>query len=379
MIYLDNSATTKPHEEVIKSFTQVNEQFFGNPSSLHELGMKAEQLLMMARKQVGAGLEVGEDEIVFTSGGTEGNNLAIKGIALQHQARGKHIITTQIEHSSVKEACSSLEQLGFEITYLNVDELGRICLKELQDKIREDTILVSVIHVNSEIGVVQNITEIGELLQNYPKLYFHVDHVQGFGKVALDLKKAAVDLCTVSGHKIHGLKGTGALYIRSGIRLFSLFHGGSQELGYRAGTENVAGAVAFAKAVRLMKEAEKNINQLQLMRDDLIAKLTELDYVEVNTVADMSAPHIINFSIPGLKPETLIHTLGAKDIYISTKSACSSKEHTPSEILLACNKSEAVALSALRVSLSHTNTQAELDTFLIELKAAIEKLKKVLG
>ena len=219
MIYLDNSATTKPYPEVIESFVKVSTDYFGNPSSLHGMGVQAEKLLSTARKQIADLLKVKNTEIFFTSGGTEGNNLAIKGVALANQQRGRHIITTSIEHPSVAAACQTLIDKGFTVTYLPVNEKGQISLADLADAIREDTILVSIMHVNNEVGSIQPILEVGTMLKKYPQILFHVDHVQGIGKIVLPLNDTGIDLCTISGHKLHGLKGTGVLYVRHGIQI----------------------------------------------------------------------------------------------------------------------------------------------------------------
>src|SRR5690625_4406575 len=282
MIYLDNSATTKPNPDVMKSFQKVSTAFFANPSSIHSLGAQVEKLFMTARQQAAELLRVNQNEIVFTAGGTEGNNMAIKGVALEHQNRGKHIITTEIEHPSVYEACKSLENLGFEVTYLAVNEQGIISLKELEKAIRKDTILISIMHVNNEMGSIQPIQEIGEIAGKYPKLLFHVDDVQGLGKVPLNLNNSGIDLCTYSAHKIHGLKGTGILYVNNRTKLFPLFHGGNQEYALRSGTENVAGAVAMVKALRLIMERKKTeINRLYSLRNYLRDELQKIDGVVI--------------------------------------------------------------------------------------------------
>lgn len=378
MIYLDNSATTKPYPEVVDSFQQVSTRFFANPSSIHQFGGEAENLLIKAREQVADLLNVKSDEIVFTSGGTEGNNLAIKGIAFEHHKRGKHIITTEIEHPSVYDTCQSLEKLGYEITYLPVYEEGVISLTDLKKAIREDTILISIMHVNNELGSVQPIEEIGQIAKEYPKLYFHVDAVQGLAKVPLNLKRAGIDLCTFSGHKIHGLKGTGILFIKEGLSLFPLFHGGGQEGEYRSGTENLAGAISISKAFRLsMENMDANIDGLIRLRDYLLKELGKIEGILVNTAMN-GAPHLVNFSVPGLKPEVMIHALGEADIAVSTKSACSSKQLDESRVLSACGFSEERAKSALRVSMSYSTTREEIDVFLKALKNTVNQLKEVL-
>ncbi|MCF3943327.1 cysteine desulfurase family protein [Oceanobacillus alkalisoli] len=378
MIYLDNSATTIPDPSVIESFQKTTEKFFANPSSIHQLGGATEKLLHAAKQQAASLLQVEPNEIIFTSGGTEGNNIAIKGIALEHQNRGKHIITTATEHPSVDEACHSLESLGFEVTVLPVDEEGRVHVNDVKEAIRNDTILVSVMHVNNELGTIQPIEEIGKLLSNYPKLYFHVDAVQSLGKVPLDIQRSRIDLCSFSGHKIHGLKGTGILYVNKQTSLFPLFHGGGQENGLRSGTENVAGAVSMGRALRLIKEKQQNeTSHLQLMHDFLWEKLENMDGVQINSPKN-GAPHILNLSVPRIKPEVMIHMLGKKGIYISTKSACSSKEKDESKVLAACGLPREIAVSGLRISLSYNNTQEEMERFVVSLEEAIHEFKEVL-
>ncbi|WP_058307090.1 cysteine desulfurase family protein [Gracilibacillus massiliensis] len=379
MIYLDNSATTQPDRQVLDSYTKAATQFFGNPSSIHGIGMDAERLLRKSREQAASILEVNPHEIIFTSGGTEGNNLAIKGIALQHKNRGKHIITSTTEHPSVLEACQGLETLGFEVSYLEVDQSGIINIETLKQEIREDTILVTIMHVNNEIGSIQPIKEIGETLKQYPKALFHVDHVQGFGKVDLDFNHCHIDLCTISGHKIHGLKGTGLLYVRNGVRLYSLAHGGGQERSIRSGTENVAGIVALVKAMRIAKEQQSNIKTVDILHRKLIDHLEGNKRIVINTPKEKKAPHIVNFSVPGLKPEVVIHALEQYDIYISTKSACSSKSSDESAVLIACGKDRNVAISGLRVSMSYHTSEQDIDFLCKKLDVVIKNLGKVMG
>ncbi|KGX89131.1 cysteine desulfurase family protein [Pontibacillus litoralis] len=379
MIYFDNSATTKPYLEVLATFRQVSERYYGNPSSIHRIGCDSERLLTQAKKQAAQLLNVEESEIIFTSGGTEGNNLAVKGIALQHQQRGKHIITTSIEHPSVKEACKSLESLGFNVTYLPVDQNGQVNVQDIADAITEDTILISVMHVNNELGTIQPIEEIGEIANKYPKLFFHVDYVQGLGKVPLDFNKAHIDLCTMSGHKIHGLNGTGMLYIKKGTSIFPLLHGGSQELSYRAGTENLAGSVSMVKALRIILDKQRtHHHHLQHLNGQLRSELRQIEGVYINSPED-AAPHILNISLPGFKPEVVIHALGERDIFVSTKSACSSKNAGESSVLEACNIGFKRSLSAIRISLSHHNTEEEVDTFVNVLKEVMNQLSEVMG
>lgn len=378
MIYLDNSATTKPDDTVIESFKKVSQQYFANPSSIHKAGADVEKLQTAARNQAAQLLDVKPKEIIFTSGGTEGNNLAIKGTALQYQQRGKHIITTEIEHASVYETVKSLEQFGFEVTLLPVDQDGHVKLEDLKKSIRDDTILVSVMCVNNEIGTVQPIKEIGKLLRNYPKIAFHVDAVQAIGKVAIDIQNSFIDLCTLSGHKINGLKGTGILYKNENKQLFPLLHGGNQEFGIRSGTENVAGNVSLVRALRLTKSKEKE-NQVIFneLNKQLREGLKEIPGININSPLN-AAKHIMHISANGLKPETVIHDLFEKGFVISTQSACSSKASDKSRVLIACGKSDEIATSGLRISLSHTTTTEEINNFIDALSDTINTLRQLL-
>ncbi|SFA39483.1 cysteine desulfurase [Parageobacillus thermantarcticus] len=378
MIYLDNSATTKPFPEVVDSFVTVATKYFGNPSSLHELGMKAERLLTQAREQIAAALGVKPNEIIFTSGGTEANNFAIKGVALQYRHRGNHIITTAIEHPSVSEPCQQLEQLGFEVTYLPVNENGIVTVEEVKKALRDDTILVSIMHVNNEVGSIQPVEEIGALLARYPKTIFHVDRVQGISKVPLDMKKARIDLCTMSAHKFHGLRGAGILYVRQGIQLSPLLAGGGQEMQFRSGTENVPAIVAMAKALRMsLEKYDKQIDYLLEVKQAWFNELKTIPSIQINTPFADSAPHIINFSLNGIKPEVFVHELEKRDIFVSTTSACSSKKKTPSKTLLAMGADDKRAESGIRISLSFENTLEEIPTAIAAMKEAIEKLREV--
>lgn len=377
MIYLDNSATTQPYKEVIDSFVKVSTDYFGNPSSLHGLGGQAERLLSRSREQVATLLNVSPKEIVFTSGGTEGNNMAIKGVAFQYQNRGKHIITTEIEHDSVHQPFKQLEEWGFDVTYLSVNEEGLISVEELKNSLREDTILVSVIHVNNETGVIQPIDEIGHMLDEYPKAIFHVDHVQGIGKVPLDFKKASIDLLTLSGHKFHGLKGTGVLYAREGIKLAPLLSGGEQESHFRSGTENVPGVVALAKALRMtLENADDKNERIKKLRKILVGQLSDQRHLTINSPSH-GAPHILNVTFHGMKAEVFVHALEDKGIYVSTTSACSSKKKSPSKTLLAMGKKREDADQAIRISLSYQTTQEDAEKAATAILQAVEELKEV--
>jgi cysteine desulfurase len=380
MIYFDNSATTKPYKEVLVSFMTVSSEYFGNPSSLHGFGGLAEKLLTQAREQVAKLLEVKPSEIYFTSGGTEGNNLAIKGAASINKNRGRHLITSSVEHPSVRAAMEQLEEEGFEITYLPVDETGRISAADVEKAIRKETILISIMQVNNEVGTVQPIEEVGNILKKYPAILFHVDAVQGIGKVPLSLTKNRVDFCSISGHKFHGLKGTGALYIREGARLAPLFSGGSQERKIRSGTENVAGAVALAKALRItMAKSTAGTAKMKKIQSMLRTGLNGIEGININTPIENAAPHILNFSLKGMKSEVFIHALEQREIFVSTTSACSSKKKSPSKTLLEMGVPESSAESAVRISLSFDNTEAEAVTVIEAIEKTVNQLRKVMN
>ncbi|MGC4376081.1 cysteine desulfurase family protein [Fictibacillus sp. Mic-4] len=379
MIYFDNSATTKPFKEVLDTYVTVSENYFANPSSIHCKGGETERLIHQARKMTASLLHVKPSEIIFTSGGTEGNNLAIKGIALKHSERGKHLITTMTEHAATFESFKYLESIGFDVTYLPVDEKGRISLEKLEKSMRKDTILVSIMHVNNEVGTIQPILEAGNIIRKYPKAFFHVDNVQGITKVPLSLKEAHIDLCTMSGHKFHGLKGTGILYVREGVTLSPLFTGGSQEGKLRAGTENVAGIVATVKALRMSFDQMKpGVKKMEQIKRFLINELSHIPGVLVNTPETHSAPHIVNFSVENMKPEVLIHSLEENNVFVSTRSACSSKQGGASRVLVAMGFNETRATNAIRISLAYQNTMEEAERFIELLKESISKLQEVM-
>lgn len=379
MIYFDNSATTKPHEEVIESYQAVSENYYGNPSSQHQLGYDADKLLRKAYEQAASMLGVTNQEIVFTSGGTESNNLAIKGIALRYQKHGKHLVTTTIEHPSVLEAFKALETLGFEVSYVPVDASGVVKVEAIKEAVREDTILVSVMHINNEIGTIQPVQAIGEFLATKKYTFFHVDHVQGYGKVELDIKRAHIDLLSVSGHKIHGLKGTGLLYLKENVQLFPLFHGGGQQGNLRSGTENIAGIVSLVKAMRMVSEQQMHHpNHLSTLKAELMSRLATLKQVVINTPED-AAPHIINFSVPGYKPEVIVHALEERRIFVSTKSACASKSPDESAVLKAINLPANQTKSALRISFSYQNSEGEIELFYRALQKILRDLSQVMG
>lgn len=378
LIYFDNSATTKPYDEVLDAYIKVNRDMYGNASSLHNFGGKSEQLITRAREQIANLCGVKPTEIYFTSGGTEGNNMAIKGAAMMHRNRGNHIITTAVEHPSVKEPCEQLRSMGFEITYLPVNKDGVVSITDLRDAITDETTLVSVMYVNNEVGTIQPIGEIGKLLEQYPKILFHVDYVQGAGKLAIAIHERFIDLCTFSAHKFHGLKGTGFLYKKEGVNLAPLITGGNQEYKMRSGTENTGGIVAMAKALRMAElQRKNNEKKLQLVREYLCEKLAANSNIIVHTPVT-STPHIINFSAIGLKGEVLVHALEEQGIIISTTSACSSKDKLPSGTLKAMKVSDELAMGAVRISMSYDNTLTEAETFIKALNIILQRLNKVM-
>lgn len=381
MIYLDHAASTPPHPDVIRTINEIMQLHYGNPSSLHRPGEESAKLLQKAREVSAAAVGVDPEEIVFTSGATESNNLAIKGTAFQFMNRGKHIVTTAIEHPSVYETCRQLADIGFEVTFLPVDEKGCVRLDELQRVVRKDTILVSVMQVNNEVGSIQPVAEIGRWLkEHFPRTLFHVDGVQGFGKLSpLQLKPAGIDLYSISAHKLGGPRGAGLLVVRKGLRLFPLLAGGGQEGGLRSGTENIPAFVGMAKALRLAKEdferADRNWKQLQR---EIRAALTQIPGLVVNSPEE-GASHILHFSYPGMKPEVLLHCLEEEGVVVSTKSACSSKISEPSRVLTAMGASLERASSGIRVSFGRTQTREDGIKLITALRAAITRLEGLKG
>lgn len=377
MIYFDNSATTKPNDAVLETYTKVASNYFANPSSLHRFGAKSKELLDTSRKQIATMLGVLSEEIIFTSGGSEGNNLAIKGLAYSYINRGNHIITSRIEHPSVRMVMEELESNGFRVTYLQVNKNGVIDLEELKAALTKETILISIMGVNNEVGSIQPLQEIGETIANREHTFFHVDFVQGIGKVPLEIGQMAIDLLTFSGHKFHALRGTGVLFKKKNVHLHPEILGGGQEMGYRSGTENLAGGVALAKALRLALENEQNTSELIKIRDYLLSEIAYMPDMTVHTKKSVAAPHIICFSAKGHRGEVLVHALEKEDIYISTTSACSSKQKLASSTLKAMGVTDEEATGAVRVSLSYENRLSEAKIFIRKLQEIIENLNKV--
>jgi len=375
MLYFDHCASTPPHEDVVRTMMEVMTKHYANPSSLHGGGIAAARLLEKARDQVASLMKTEQGRWIFTSGGTESNNLAIKGVAKALQSRGKHIITSSIEHASVYEVVSQLKSDGFEVTELPVNRQGHVQLEDVKAALRDDTILVSIMHVNNELGTIQPIAEIGRLLKNYPKLKFHVDAVQSLGKLPIDIEGWGIDLLSGSAHKLRGPRGVGFLYVRNGLQLAPVQSGGSQEFSFRAGTENIAAIVASSKALRLAitSQADRaaHAEELAAHLKSGIAKLPEL---KLNGAAPQS-PFIVHFSYPGMKPEVVIHMLEQQGILASTRSACSSKDDKPSRVLLAIGATHGEASGGIRISFGEEHTIKDVDKLLSALKHIIQSLK----
>lgn len=363
-IYLDNSATTKAYPEVAELVADIMLHDYGNASSMHQKGVDAEKYLKYSKSVIAGIMKVKEKEIYFTSGGTESDNWALMGAAFANQRSGKHLITTQIEHPAVLRTMDHLKELGFEVTYLSVDEYGHISLEELKRAVRPDTILVSIMFVNNEVGAIQPIDEAGEIIKSVnPRTLFHVDAVQGFGKLRLLPKKWKINMVSVSGHKIHGPKGTGFLYIDEKVKIKPIIYGGGQQNGYRSGTENIPGVAGLGKASELIyKDLVEDTNRLYELKKRLVDGLLKIDRVKINGPQDETgAPHIVSASIAGIRSEVMLHSLEDKGIYVSAGSACASHKHTVSDTLNAMKLSTDLMDSTIRFSLSVFTTQEEID------------------
>ena len=361
MIYLDYSATTPVNKEVLDSFNKACLDFTGNPNSLHTLGVNSKKLIDSATKQIANILNVSEDEIIYTSGSSEANNMALKGICLKYQNRGKHIITTHYEHSSIYGPIGYLQTLGFEVDFVDSKEDGTIDLEHLESLLRDDTILVSINAINSEIGIIQPINEIGDIVKKYPKCFYHVDITQAVGKINVDLSN--IDLASFSAHKFFGLKGIGVLYKKSKIIIEPLIHGGKSTSVFRSGTPAHPLIVSISKALRLATiDLEQRYNYVKELNDYLVSNLNKYENVFINS-NEKCLPHILNISVVGIKPETFLHALEKYEVYISTQTACSS-EKAISKSVMTLTSSEDRAKSSLRISLSHLTTKEELNKFL---------------
>ncbi len=377
VVYLDNSATTKVRPEVLKEIIDVNENYYGNPSSIHRMGLKVEKKIEEARKSAAKLIGAASEEVFFTGGGTESNNIAIFG-HLSNLSKHNNIITTKIEHPSVYNVFKQFED-KCTVNYLDTDECGTINTAQLKDFVDENTLLVSIMHVNNEIGIIQDLDEISNIIKaknNNTKL--HVDAVQSLGKIKIDVKRLSLDTLSFSSHKIHGPKGVGGLFIRSGLKINPITYGGGQERGIRSGTENTAGIIGFGKACELIYDNfDEEVKKLYSLKDQYIEKFTEeIDDIRINSSTSDTAPHIINISFKNVPGEVLVHYLEGNDIYVSTGSACSSKARD-NRILDAIKLSKEYQAGTIRISLGHFNDFEEIDYVIDKIKQAVKDIRSI--
>lgn len=377
-IYLDHSATTPVAPEVLEAMLPYFSERFGNASSLHSFGLEAKQALEESREKVAGLLGAEPEELIFTSGGTESDNLALKGIAYRNRKKGKHIITTHIEHPAVLEACRKLQTEGFEVTYLPVTGEGLIEPGALESAIRSDTVLISVMHANNEIGTIQPLEEIGKIATE-KDIYFHTDAVQSVGKIPTDVNTLGVDLLSLSSHKLYGPKGVGALYVRKGTRLESILQGGGHERGLRSGTENVAGIVGLARAAELARETmASEVERLTGLRDRLAAQVLErVKEAWINGTMKRRLPGNMNFGFRYVEGESLLLFLDSKGIAVSTGSACSSKKLEPSHVLLSLGLSPELCHGSLRITLGRSNTEEDVNYVAGSIAEAVERFRSI--
>ncbi|TJY43403.1 cysteine desulfurase [Cohnella pontilimi] len=379
-LYFDHCASAPMHGKVIQTVSEVMKLHFANAAALHQAGAEAMKLVDRARAGIAAGFGAKPEEVVLTSGGTESNNLALKGWLLRPGRTRKHLITTPVEHASVYRTAEQLEEAGVEVTWLPVDEYGRVRVEDVAAAIRPETAMVSVMHVNNEIGTVQPIREIGQLLRDYPQIRFHVDGVQAIGKVPLLWNEWGIDLYSGSAHKFQGPKGTGFLLVKEGLALAPLLTGGSQEFGIRGGTHNVPGIVGMAQAFRLATEGmQERRERMFRLRRRLLAIISDIPELKLNGYGaeeeERTAPHVVNVSYPGMRPEVLVHMLEQEGILISTQSACSSKSLKPSRVLLAMGLGEERGSGSIRISFGDEHTERDIDALGERLRLMVEKLK----
>lgn len=371
MIYLDYAATTPVNKEVLDSFCKVSLEYPGNPNSLHKLGVESKKLMDAATHQVASLLNVKDTEVIFTSGATESNNTAIMGIVDKYKERGKHIITTKLEHSSILATMNYLKNNGYTVDYVKITEDGLIDLDNLKELLNKDTVLVSICCVNSEIGLRMNVEEVGEILKDYPRTIFHVDGTQAIGKTKVDLKN--IDLFSCSAHKIYGLKGVGALIKKENIDIEPILHGGKSQTVFRSGTPALALIVSMAKAMKLvLTDFDEHEKYILSLKNKIKESIKDIDYIYVNEGIN-TVPNVLNMSVMGVKPETLLHALEEKDIYISTKTACSSDSGVSLSVYTLTHDEER-SLHSIRVSLSHLTKEDEVEEFIKVFKEKAEEL-----
>jgi len=374
-VYLDNAATTKVDLQVIRAMMPYFSKKYGNPSSLHKFGREAREAIEEARKQVAKLINAEPEEIIFTSGGTESDNLAIRGLATANPEK-KHIITSKIEHPAVIETCREMEKQGYKVDYISVNSEGVINLQELERKITPQTLVVSIMHVNNEIGTIQPIDEIGKLCCA-KEVYFHTDAVQSLGKLDIDVKKQNISLLSASGHKINGPKGIGFLYVRKGIKIKPLFNGGGHEKGLRSGTENVPGLVGIGKAAELAEEKMKKNKKIKKLKDKLISELLKIQGTRLNGSRSERIFNNVNVSFENVEGEALLLMLDKEGIACSTGSACSSHSLKASHVLKAIGLSDLQAHGSLRLTLGWENNEKEINFTIKKIKEAVEKLRKI--
>jgi cysteine desulfurase len=377
-IYLDHAATTYTNKEVLNEMLPYFTEYFGNPSSVHQFGREVKKSIDVARDRVAKAIGALPEEIYFTAGGSEADNLAIKGVAYANKSKGNHIITTKIEHPAVLETCEQLEKEGFEVTFLDVDQYGVVSPEAVRNAIKDNTILISVMYANNEIGTIQPISEIAQIA-NEKKIYFHTDAVQAIGSIRINVKEQNIDMLSMAGHKFYGPKGVGALYVRKGVKLISIIHGGSQERKRRAGTENVPGIIGIGKAIELAyQKFDENNARITMLRDKLIKGIMEkVPYTRLNGHAENRLPNNTNFCFEYIEGESLLLNLDMKGIAGSSGSACSSGSLEPSHVLLAIGLPHEIAHGSLRLSLGEVNTEEDIEYVLQVLPEIVDRLRQM--
>ena len=378
LIYLDNAATTQVYPEVFEEMKPYFTEYYGNPSSVYQFAQESKNKVERAREEIAEMLNAKPEEIYFTGGGSESDNWALVATAETYAKKGKHIITSKIEHHAILHTCEYLESRGYEVTYLDVDENGLIDLEQLKKSIREDTILISIMSANNEIGTIQPIAEIGKIAKEH-EIFFHTDAVQAFGHIPIDVEEMQIDMLSASGHKIHGPKGIGFLYIRKNVRIGAFIHGGSQERGKRAGTHNVPGIVGLAAAAKIAKEnLESNIEYETKLRDYAISRIeNEIPFAVLSGHRTKRLPNNIHFCFRFIEGESMLISLDQAGICGSSGSACTSGSLDPSHVLLAIGRPHEIAHGSLRLTLSEKNTKEEIDKVVDELKKIIERLRSM--